>query len=143
MVHPSDGKAWQALDRFDPEFARDPRSVRLGLSTDGFTPYSNNSTSYSCWRVFMMPYNQPPNRCMKEEVMFLALIVPGPKDPVTKINVFMEPTVAPTAEAVVEEEAEEAATEMDNGEETSGADASIEEADTQAAPRRAIRYSYC
>jgi hypothetical protein len=51
--------------------------------------------------------------------------------------------VAPTAEAVVEEEAEEAATEMDNGEETSGADASIEEADTQAAPRRAIRYSYC
>jgi hypothetical protein len=27
---------------------------------------------------------------MKEEVMFLALIVPGPKDPVTKINVFME-----------------------------------------------------
>ena len=35
MVHPSDGEAWQALDRFDPEFARDPRSVRLGLSTDG------------------------------------------------------------------------------------------------------------
>jgi hypothetical protein len=42
-VHPSDGEAWQALDHFDPEFARDPRSVRLSLSTDGFTPYSNNS----------------------------------------------------------------------------------------------------
>jgi hypothetical protein len=41
----------------------------------------------------MMPYNLPPNKCMKEEVMFLALIVPGPKDPVTKINVFMEPLI--------------------------------------------------
>jgi hypothetical protein len=25
MVHPLDGEAWQTLDRFDPEFARDPR----------------------------------------------------------------------------------------------------------------------
>jgi hypothetical protein len=93
MVHPSDGEAWQALNRFDPEFARDPRSVRLGLLTDEFTPYSNNSTSYSCWLVFMMPYNLPPNKCMKEEVMFLALIVSGLKDPVMKINVFMEPLI--------------------------------------------------
>jgi hypothetical protein len=31
-----DAKAWHALDRFDPEFAWDPRSVRLDLSTDGF-----------------------------------------------------------------------------------------------------------
>jgi hypothetical protein len=36
MSHPSDGEAWQALDRFDLEFARDPRSVRFGLSMDGF-----------------------------------------------------------------------------------------------------------
>jgi hypothetical protein len=48
MMHPSDGDAWKALDRFDPEFARDARSVRLGLSTDGFTPYDNSSTSYYC-----------------------------------------------------------------------------------------------
>jgi hypothetical protein len=36
MSHPTDSEAWQTLDRFDPEFARDPRSVHLGLSTDGF-----------------------------------------------------------------------------------------------------------
>ena len=53
------------------------------------------------------------------------------------------PTMAPTAEAAVDAEAEEAAAELDDGEETSGADASTEEAATQAAPRRAIRYSYC
>jgi hypothetical protein len=35
MSHPIDTKAWETLDRFDPEFARDPMSVRIGLSTDG------------------------------------------------------------------------------------------------------------
>jgi hypothetical protein len=29
MSHPADSEAWQTLGRFDPEFARDPRSVRL------------------------------------------------------------------------------------------------------------------
>jgi hypothetical protein len=87
MIHPSDGEAWEALDSFDPGFASDPRSVRLGMLTDGFTPYSTSSTSYSCWPVFMMPYNLPPTKCMKEGFMFLALIIPGPKHPGTKINV--------------------------------------------------------
>jgi hypothetical protein len=36
MPHPVDSETWEALDRFDPEYAKDPRSVRLGLSTDGF-----------------------------------------------------------------------------------------------------------
>jgi hypothetical protein len=48
MSHPADVKAWHALDRFDPKFARDPRSVRHDLLTDGFEPYSSDSTAYSC-----------------------------------------------------------------------------------------------
>jgi hypothetical protein len=44
MSHPTDGEAWQALDCFDPEFAWDPKSVRLGLSTDGFQPHSTDSS---------------------------------------------------------------------------------------------------
>jgi hypothetical protein len=48
ISHPTDTEAWEALDRFDPEFVRDPRSVRLGLSTDGFHPHSEVSSSYSC-----------------------------------------------------------------------------------------------
>jgi hypothetical protein len=36
MSHPADTEAWEALDHFHPEFVRDPRSVRLGLLTDGF-----------------------------------------------------------------------------------------------------------
>jgi hypothetical protein len=48
MSHPADAKAWHALDRFDPKFARDPKSVHLGLSMDGFQLYSSDSTVYSC-----------------------------------------------------------------------------------------------
>jgi hypothetical protein len=47
MSHHVDVEAWQALDLFDPEFARDPRSVHLGLSTDGFHPYTTDSSPYS------------------------------------------------------------------------------------------------
>jgi hypothetical protein len=36
MSHHADAEAWHALDHFDLEFARDPRSVCLGLSTDDF-----------------------------------------------------------------------------------------------------------
>jgi hypothetical protein len=40
MVHPSDGDAWKTLDNFDPDFASDARNVRIGLATDGFTPFN-------------------------------------------------------------------------------------------------------
>jgi hypothetical protein len=81
MSHPVDAEAWHALDHFDLEFPRDPRSVRLGLSTDGFQPYSSDSTVYSCWLVFVMSYNLPPNKCLKEGFIFLALVIMGPKEP--------------------------------------------------------------
>jgi hypothetical protein len=65
MSHPMDGESWQALDHFDPEFARDPESVCFSLSMDGLEPYSIDSTPYFCWAVFVMPYNLPPNKCLK------------------------------------------------------------------------------
>jgi hypothetical protein len=48
MLHLADAEAWHTLDHFDPEFARDPRSVRLDLSMDGFQPYNSDSIVYSC-----------------------------------------------------------------------------------------------
>jgi hypothetical protein len=81
MSHPTDVEAWHALDHFDPEFARDPKSVHLGLSTDDFQPYSSNSTAYSCWSVLVMSYNLHPNKCLKEGIIFLALVISGPKEP--------------------------------------------------------------
>jgi hypothetical protein len=59
MSHPTDGEVCQALDRFDLEFVRDPRSVDLVLSTDDFQPHDTDIHLYSCWPVFMMLYNLP------------------------------------------------------------------------------------
>jgi hypothetical protein len=89
MSHLADGEAWEALDWFDPEFARDPRSVRLGLSTDGFQPHSEANSLYSCRLVFVMPYNLPPNKYLKQFFIFLALVILGHKESKKQINVFL------------------------------------------------------
>jgi hypothetical protein len=47
MSHPADTEDWEVVDHFDLEFVRDPRSVRLGLSMDGFQPHSEASSLYS------------------------------------------------------------------------------------------------
>jgi hypothetical protein len=91
MSHPIDVEAWHALDRFDPEFARDLRSVHLGLSMDGLQQYSFDNTAYSCWSIFMMPYNLPPNKCLKEGFIFFALVISGPKEPKKQMNIFLCP----------------------------------------------------
>ena len=91
MEHPVDGDAWKALDNFDPEFAMDPRSIRFGLSTDGFTPFNTNASPYSCWPVFIIPYNLPPELVNKDEYTFLALVIPGPKHSRPKLSMFMRP----------------------------------------------------
>jgi hypothetical protein len=81
MSHPADNEAWLTLDCFDPEFVRDPRSVRLGLLIDGFQPRIIDSHPYSCWPVVVMPYNLSPDKCLKEGFIFLALVILGPKEP--------------------------------------------------------------
>jgi hypothetical protein len=112
MVHPSDSEAWKALDDFDPDFARDAWNVRIGFSTDGFTPYNMSASSYSigfstygftpynmsassysCWPIFAIPYNLPPALCMKYEYMFLCLIIPGPDHPGPSINAMLKPLI--------------------------------------------------
>jgi hypothetical protein len=46
---------------------------------------------YSCWPVFVLPYNLPLNKCLKEEFTFLALVIPGPKEPKKQMNIFLRP----------------------------------------------------
>jgi hypothetical protein len=93
MVHPSYSEAWQALDDFDLYFTRDARNVRIGLATDGFSPYNMRALSYSCWPIFAIPYNLPPALCMKYEYMFPCLIIPGPGHPGSRIDVMLKPLI--------------------------------------------------
>jgi hypothetical protein len=90
MMHPSNLDTWKALDNFDPEFAQDARNIRIGLVTDGFTPFGDNVASYSCWPVFAVPYNLPPCRCMKYEFMFLCLVILGPDHPGPQLNMMLK-----------------------------------------------------
>jgi hypothetical protein len=66
-------------------------SVRLGLSMDDFQPYNSDSTTYSCWPVFTMLYNLPPNKYLNEGFIFLALVIPGPKESNKQMNIFLRP----------------------------------------------------
>nr|GEU35542.1 protein disulfide-isomerase-like [Tanacetum cinerariifolium] len=82
--------SWHKYDR-RPE--AEERNVRLGLSTDGFNPFGHISVPYSCWPVFVTPYNLPPWMCMKEEVLFLTLIIPGSQSPGKNIDVYLRPLI--------------------------------------------------
>ncbi|GJY78227.1 reverse transcriptase domain-containing protein [Tanacetum coccineum] len=49
MQHPVDGRAWKKFDTNYPNFAKEPRNVRLGFAADGFNPFGNLSQAYSMW----------------------------------------------------------------------------------------------
>ncbi|XP_019240549.1 PREDICTED: uncharacterized protein LOC109220542 [Nicotiana attenuata] len=93
LCHPSDGEAWKHFDRVFPEFASEPRNIRLGLCTDGFTPFAVSAAPYSCWLVFVTPYNLPPEFCMTSPYLFLTCIVPGPRNPKSLIDVYLQPLI--------------------------------------------------
>ncbi|XP_049410700.1 uncharacterized protein LOC125873917 [Solanum stenotomum] len=93
MCHPSDGEAWKHFDRTYPDFAAEPRNVRLGLCADGFTPFSVGATPYSCWPVFITPYNLPPEMCMTSPYIFLNCVIPGSSNPKSKIDVYLQPLI--------------------------------------------------
>ncbi|XP_059281239.1 uncharacterized protein LOC132034924 [Lycium ferocissimum] len=46
MRHPRDSQAWKTFGLLHPEFATDPRNVRLVLASDGFNPFGAMSTNY-------------------------------------------------------------------------------------------------
>ncbi|XP_062010200.1 uncharacterized protein LOC133726626 [Rosa rugosa] len=93
LRHPADSVAWKEFDKMYPDFAADPRNVRLGLASDGFNPFGNMSTSYSTWPVVIIPYNLPPWMCMKKPLSLLTLLIPGPRAPGRDMDVFLRPLI--------------------------------------------------
>ncbi|KAK4389754.1 hypothetical protein Sango_2312400 [Sesamum angolense] len=93
MCHPSDAEAWRHFDRTHPNFALEPRNIRLGLCIDGFAPHGQYGRTYLCWPVIITPYNLPPGMCMKSEYMFLTMVIPGPSNPKRLIDVYLQPLI--------------------------------------------------
>ncbi|TYK05234.1 uncharacterized protein E5676_scaffold108G00430 [Cucumis melo var. makuwa] len=79
MRHPVDSVSWDSIDAKWPDFSNDPRNLRFGLATDGFNPFSNLSSPYSCWPVMLVTYNLPPWLCMSKENIMLTLLIPVSK----------------------------------------------------------------
>lgn len=93
MRHPVDSVTWDLVNDKWELFAADPRNLRLGLSTDGFNPFSMLSSTYSCWPVMLVTYNLSPALCMKKENIMLTLLILGPKQPGNDIDIYLEPLI--------------------------------------------------
>ncbi|XP_025662248.1 uncharacterized protein [Arachis hypogaea] len=93
LKHPRDSKAWKYFDLLHPEFAKDPRNIRLALATDGFNPFGTLSSNISIWPVMLYIYNYPPWYCMKQTSLIMSMIIPGPKMPGNNIDIFLQPLI--------------------------------------------------
>ncbi|KAA0063910.1 uncharacterized protein E5676_scaffold1827G00430 [Cucumis melo var. makuwa] len=82
LRHPADVEGWKHFDSEIPDFASDPRNVRLVLASDGFNPFDQ-----------MSHYNLPQWKCMKETNFFMSLLIPGPKSPGREIDVYLQPLI--------------------------------------------------
>ncbi|GKF70730.1 hypothetical protein Tco_0203787, partial [Tanacetum coccineum] len=89
MQHPVDGRAWKNFDTKYPDFAKEPRNVRLGLDA----LFDNLSQAYSMWPMILATYNLPPWLCMKESSFMLTLLIPDPKSPGKDIDVYLRPLI--------------------------------------------------
>ena len=92
MRVPADSPAWQHIESTWPEFRDEPRSLRLGLATDGVNPFGVRSTSWSTWPVMIVNYNIPPWETTKKGNILLSLLIPG-KHKVKNMDVYLEPLI--------------------------------------------------
>ena len=93
LRHPADGSQWRGIDREFPDFAEDARNLRFALSTDGFNPFGDQSSSHSTWPVTLCIYNLPPWLCMKRKFIMMPVLIQGPKQPGNDIDVYLRPLV--------------------------------------------------
>ncbi|CAL8119913.1 unnamed protein product [Prunus armeniaca] len=93
MSHPADSPSWKLVDDKWPEFGKEPRNLRLALSSDRFNPHSFLSSRYSYWPIILVTYNLPPWLCMKRKFMMLTLLISGPKQLGNDIDVYLEPLI--------------------------------------------------
>ena len=81
LRHPADGSQWKAVACEYPEFAKEPRNLRLGMSTDGLNPFGNQSSAHSTWPMFVWMYNLSPWLCMKRKYIHMVMLIQGPTQP--------------------------------------------------------------
>ena len=93
MRHPVDSEEWKKFDLQHPDFALEPRNVRLGLATDGFNSFRKMNNNYSMWLVILIPYNLPSWLVMKKLYFMLSLLIPDPHQLGNEIDIYLKPLV--------------------------------------------------
>ncbi|GJS64510.1 hypothetical protein Tco_0679074 [Tanacetum coccineum] len=93
MQHPIDGKAWKNFDTKYPNFAKEPRNIRLGLAAAGFNQFATLVCLQYCGSGDIETSILPPWLCMKESSFMLTLLIPGPKSPGKDIDVYLRPLI--------------------------------------------------
>ena len=91
--HVADSLQWKKIDSLFPDFALEPRNLRLALATDGMNPFGNMSTNHTSWPVLLLIYNLSPWLCMKRKYMMLSMMISGPKQPGNDIDVYLSPLI--------------------------------------------------
>ena len=90
MRHPKDGTQWELIEKKFENFAKDPRSIRLGECTDGMNPFGDMSTNHSTWPMLLCIYNLAPWLCMKKKYIMMSMIIQGPKQPGNDIDIYFQ-----------------------------------------------------
>ncbi|KAL4573491.1 hypothetical protein LXL04_020299 [Taraxacum kok-saghyz] len=86
-------KSWKEFDSLYPQFSKETRNVRLGLSSDGFNPFRTMSIAHSTWPVVLVNYNLPPWMSLKPEYFMLSLLIPGPESPSNNNDIYLQPLI--------------------------------------------------
>ena len=93
LRHPADAAQWGNIDAHFNWFADDSRNIQFAMSTDGVSPFGNQSSTHSTWPVVLSVLNLPPWLCKKQKYLMLSILVSGPKQPGDRIDVYLRPLV--------------------------------------------------
>ncbi|KAK9054123.1 hypothetical protein SSX86_025200 [Deinandra increscens subsp. villosa] len=93
LRHVADSPQWRTIDKKYPEFGKETRNIRFGLSSDGINPFGNMSSRHSTWPVLLCIYNLPPWLCMKRKYIMMSLLIQGPRQPGNDIDVYLSPLI--------------------------------------------------
>jgi hypothetical protein len=90
--HLTDATQWQNIDSQNPEFAINPRNIRISMSTDGMNPFLNSST-HSTWPIVLKILNLPPWLCNTQKYIMISGPIPIPQQPGNDIDTYFMPLV--------------------------------------------------
>jgi hypothetical protein len=79
----------EKIDLQHPEFSVESRNIRFALSIDAMNPLGENRTMHNTRPVILAMYNIPTWLYHKRKYVMLSILIQGPKQAGTDIDVFL------------------------------------------------------